>query len=141
MPMSAKKALLALRFAADPKRLRNVRQRVQVLAEQLGCTKKHVAELVIAVNEACMNIMQHAYAGNKAGTIVLEIRRRGPELEVVLTDFAAPVDLPNITPRALHEIRPGGLGTHFMQVSMDELSYGHLAGEAGNYVRMIKRIY
>ena len=139
--MPAKKPLLALRFAADPKRLRNVRERVQVLAEKLGCTKQHVTELVIAVNEASMNIMQHAYCGDKSGTIVLEIRRRGPELEVVLTDFATPVDLPKITPRALHEIRPGGLGTHFMQVTMDELSYGHLADKAGNYVRMIKRIY
>ena len=99
--MRSKKALLALRFAADPKRLRNVRQRVQVLAEQLGCTKQHVTELVIAVNEACMNIMQHAYRGDKSGTILLEIRRSGPELEVTLTDYAAPVDLPKIAPRAL----------------------------------------
>lgn len=138
--MSAKKALLALRFAADPRRLRKVRQRVQVIAEQLGCSKKDVTDLVIAVNEACMNIIQHAYKGDKTGQIVLEVRREGGEIEVLLTDFAAPVEFRAIRPRPLHEVRPGGLGTHFIQASVDECSYGHLDDRSGNFVRMTKRI-
>ncbi|MSR13893.1 MAG: ATP-binding protein [Gammaproteobacteria bacterium] len=138
--MAPKKALLALRFPADPRRLRNVRERVQVVAEHLGCSKKHVTDLVLAVNEACMNIIQHAYKGDKSGQIELEVRRDGGQIHVVLTDFAAPVEFRKIRPRALHELRPGGLGTYFMQASVDECSYGHLDGKSGNFVRMIKNI-
>ncbi len=138
--MPSKNALLTLRFQADPRRLRGVRSRLQALGEKLGCTHKQVSDLVIAVNEACMNIMQHAYKGDRSGRIVLEVRRDGGELEVVLTDFAAPVEHREIGPRALHELRPGGLGTHFIRATVDECSYGHLEGRSGNYVRMRKRI-
>ncbi len=138
--MASKNALLTLRFPADPHRLRSVRNRVQALGEKLGCTKQQVSDLVIAVNEACMNIMQHAYKGDRAGRIVLEIRRDGGELEILLTDFAAPVEYREIGPRALHELRPGGLGTYFIQATVDECSYGHLEGRCGNYVRMRKQI-
>lgn len=135
-----RRPLLTLRFPADPCRLRGVRRRLQALGEELGCTEKPISELVLAVNEACMNIMQHAYKGDKTGTIVLEVRREGPALEVVLTDFAAPVQHAEIAPRALHELRPGGLGTHFIQETVDECSYGYLEGRRGNFVRLRKVI-
>lgn len=136
----SKTSVLEMRFASDPKRLRMVRERVQEAAEQVGCPKKTISDLVIAVNEACMNIMQHAYKGDKSGEIVLEIQRDGTELEVLLTDYAAPIDRGDIQPRELDDIRPGGLGTYFIKEIMDDCVYGHLAGECGNYVRMKKRI-
>jgi anti-sigma regulatory factor (Ser/Thr protein kinase) len=132
--------LLELRFPADPARLRMVRERVQQAASQLGCGKKLVSDLTIAVNEACMNIMEHAYKGDRSGEIVLEINDNGGEIEVVLTDFAAPVDFACIKPRALDEVRPGGLGTHFIQALMDGCDYGHLEGRSGNVLRMTKRL-
>ena len=134
------KPLLELRFASDPKRLRMVRERVQEVAETAGCTKKLVSDLVIAVNEACMNIMQHAYKGDRSGEIVLEIQNNGAELEVMLTDFAAPVDAETIKPRDLDDIKPGGLGTYFIHEIMDDCSYGHLEGQTGNILTMKKRL-
>ncbi|MGD9602099.1 MAG: ATP-binding protein [Gammaproteobacteria bacterium] len=133
-------ALLNLRFPAEPCRLRDVRERIQALCEDIGCSTKPIAELVLAVNEACMNIMQHAYKGDPTGIIVLEVRRDGPDLEITIKDFAEPVAHGEIAPRALHELRPGGLGTHFIQATVDDCSYGHLADRAGNFVKMRKRI-
>ena len=129
-----------LRFSADPRALKQIRRRVHETALASGCNAKVAAELVLAVNEACMNIIQHAYKGDCSGAIVLEILNNGSELEFHLTDFAAPVDLAAIKPRPLDEIRPGGLGTHFIGSIMDEYVYGHLAGECGNYLRMRKKI-
>lgn len=132
--------VLELRFTSDPKRLRMVRERVQEVVEGLGCSKKLISDLVIAINEACMNIMQHAYKGDKSGQIVLEIQTDSGDLQVVLTDFADPVDPEAIRPRDVEDVKPGGLGTYFIQEIMDDCTYGHLDNSAGNYLRMRKKI-
>jgi len=131
---------LELRFPSDPKRLRMVREKVQEVAEEIGCSKKLISDLVIAINEACMNIMQHAYKGDKSGEILLEIQTDSGDLQVVLTDFAEPIDPANIRPRDLEDVKPGGLGTYFIQEIMDDCTYGNLDNSAGNYLKMRKKI-
>ncbi|MGR8949999.1 MAG: ATP-binding protein, partial [Gammaproteobacteria bacterium] len=79
-----------IEFSADPKKLRMVRERVQEACESMGCDKKTVSDVVIAVNEACMNIIQHAYKGNASGGIKLGINLQGDELEVEILDYADP---------------------------------------------------
>jgi anti-sigma regulatory factor (Ser/Thr protein kinase) len=138
--MSGHKRLLELRFTSDPKRLKMVRDQVQRAAGQLECTKQLVSDLIIAVNEACMNIMEHAYKGDRSGEIVLEINDNGGEIEVVLTDFADPVNFEDIQHRDLDDVRPGGLGTFFITEIMDECAYAHLQGHSGNVLRMTKRL-
>ena len=112
-------AMLELRFNSDPKKLRMVRERVQEIAEEFGCSKKLISDLVIAINEACMNIMQHAYKGEKSGKILLEIQKATGEVQVLLTDFADPIDPDGIQPRDLEDVKPGGLGTYFIQEIME----------------------
>lgn len=138
--MAVSARLLQLRFPADPKRLKMVREQVQHATAQLALTKKLVSDLIIAVNEACMNIIEHAYKGDRSGEIVLEINNNGDEIEVVLTDFAAPVDFAQIRPREIEDLRPGGLGTFFIKEVMDECAYVHLHDRRGNVLRMTKRI-
>ena len=133
-------AMLELRFNSDPKKLRMVRERVQEIAEEFGCSKKLISDLVIAINEACMNIMQHAYKGEKSGEILLEIQKESGEVQVLLTDFAEPIDPGGIQPRDLEDVKPGGLGTYFIQEIMDDCTYGHLDDKAGNYLKMRKKI-
>ena len=132
--------VLELRFPADPKKLRMVRERVQEVAAEFGCSKQLISDVVIAINEACMNIMQHAYKGDKSGEIVLEIEKDSGHLQVVLTDFADPIDTKQIQHRDLEDVRPGGLGTFFIQEIMDDCVYGHLDDSTGNVLKMRKRI-
>jgi sigma-B regulation protein RsbU (phosphoserine phosphatase) len=132
--------VLALRFPSDPKKLRMVREKIQEITEEIGCSKKLISDLVIAINEGCMNIMQHAYKGDKSGEILLEIQKESGDLQVVLTDFADPVDPKKIRPRDLEDVKPGGLGTFFIQEIMDDCTYGNLDSGAGNYLKMRKKI-
>jgi sigma-B regulation protein RsbU (phosphoserine phosphatase) len=132
--------LLELRFNADPGQLKAVREKIQEAAERLGCERKFVSDLVIAVNEACMNVIQHAYGGDPAGEIELEIINNGTELVVNLRDFAPPIDPNKVRPRNLDELRPGGLGTHFIRELMDDCVYGHLDDQSGNVLRMRKKL-
>lgn len=132
--------VLELRFPARPDRLCVVRALVRAAAETAGCSKQVSERLVIALNEACMNVIQHAYKDSEAGEIVLEILNNGAQLLFRLTDFAAPIDLGTVAPRDLDDLRPGGLGVHFIREIMDSIEMGHLEGQSGNYLEMTKII-
>lgn len=135
-----KRRLLDLTIDSDPRELKRVRARVREVLGASGCAETIVRDVVIAINEACMNVIQHAYKGDASGAIVVQIDEGDGELEFHLRDFAAPVDCTAIKPRPLEELRPGGLGTHFIREIMDECEYGNVAGGAGNFLRMKKRV-
>ena len=139
--MTAEEKLLELTIPAKAERLGLVRAVVKRAAEMAGCNSDLAEQLVIAVNEACMNVIQHAYQDlSTGGDIVLEIFSNGTQIRFRLVDFAAPVDLKKVKPRDLEDIRPGGLGVHFISEIMDEVSMGHLENGSGNFLEMEKII-
>jgi len=132
--------LLKMHLPARPERLCLVRVAVKRAAELAGCNSDLADQLVIAVNEACMNIIEHAYKRDYSGEIILEILNNDDYLLFRLLDQAEPVDLDTVRPRDLDDLRPGGLGTHFIREIMDECVMGHLEGGKGNYLEMKKII-
>jgi len=132
--------ILELRVTARPKRLRVVRAAVEQAARLVGCSGRVAGDIVIAVDEACQNVIRHAYRGDPDGEIVLDIRSDGECIGIDLIDFAAPVDVASVRPRPIDELRPGGLGTHFIRECMDEVFFGAPPCGAGNRLRMIRRI-
>ncbi|NKB38288.1 MAG: ATP-binding protein [Gammaproteobacteria bacterium] len=138
--MSAEK-LFELRFPSKPERLCLVRALVKRSAEQVGCCDELTDKLVIALNEACMNVIQHAYQFDESGEIVLEIHAGENEIQFRLTDGAKLIELEKVEPRDLEDVRPGGLGVHFIREIMDDTDMGHLQNGEGNYLAMKKTIY
>jgi sigma-B regulation protein RsbU (phosphoserine phosphatase) len=132
--------LLSLTFFSDPAQLKLVRSQVRRVLGELRCAEKFTDDFVIAVNEACMNVMQHAYLGDRSGRIDLVLDGDDREIVVRLIDYAPPVDLSRIRPRDVADVRPGGLGTHFIREVMDDCIYGHLEGRQGNTLQMSKRL-
>ena len=136
--MSNKVARLSI--PSSPDKLCLVRSLVREIAGQAGCDGELTERLVLAVNEACMNVMQHAFKGAQSGEIRVEILNNGTQLVFRLEDNANPVDLATIRSRPLDEIRPGGLGVHFISEIMDEFTLGHLEAGTGNFLEMKKAI-
>jgi anti-sigma regulatory factor (Ser/Thr protein kinase) len=60
-------------------------------------------------------------------------------LDVTLRDWGRKVDPASIQPRELSDIRPGGLGVHFIREIMDEAVYDPTP-ETGTELRMTKRL-
>lgn len=135
-----RETLLKMQFPGKPDRLKLVRSSVLETAKLCGCNSDDIEAIVIAVDEACQNVIRHAYGETQEGDIILEIRRRGDEVVIFLRDFADPVDVSKIKPRDLDEIRPGGLGTHFIQELMDGVEFLAPPADGGNLMRMIKKI-
>ena len=141
MVVEAPRCGLKLRrqFPALAASLSPIRHAVAEALAPLGCPAATVADLVLAVDEACQNIIRHAYRG-ASGDIVLELHHDGETLEIRLIDFAPPVDLDLIKSSEPGEPRLNGLGIHFMKSIMDELEFLAPPPEAGNMLRMMKRM-
>ena len=132
--------VLALRIAASVDQLRRIREAVRGAVESCGGSAECAADVVMAVDEACQNVIRHAYCDDPGGEIELEIERCGEDLVVSLRDFAPEVDPDEVRPRDLDEIRPGGLGTHLIREMMDSADFIRPQSGRGNLLRMVKRI-
>lgn len=133
-------ALLELRFPARADRLKLVRGGVRAAARMCGFNDATAQSIVLAVDEACQNVIVHGYKGRADGEIVLGVFRRRDGILLRLRDFAPPVDPATIKPRALDDIRPGKLGSHFMYEIMDSVEFRPSPDGTGNLLEMIRRM-
>ena len=140
MAEKAAERVLELAFPSRPEQLRHVREQVRQSALASGCGEACAADIVMAVDEACQNIIRHAYGGDPDGEIRLEIDRREGELVLSLFDLGRQVDPKQVKPRDLDDLRPGGLGTHLIREAMDRADFLRPPSGRGNLLRMVKRI-
>jgi sigma-B regulation protein RsbU (phosphoserine phosphatase) len=120
-------------------RLRDVRHAVRRFLEDVGYDGTQVPDIVLIIDEACQNIIRHGYGGDSDQWIEIAVALEETGLVILLRDFAYPVNEAEIEPRDLDDVRPGGLGVHFMREIMDEISYLPQEGDYGNILRMVKR--
>ena len=132
--------LMRLRVSAKANRLRLIRNAVRETSEFCGFSKTDVGDIVLAVDEACQNVIRHAYGGKGIGDISIELLQRSDAMIVMIRDFADPVDISKVKPRDLDDIRPGGLGTHLIQEVMDEVDFLPPPIDGGNLLRLVKKI-
>ncbi|MCS7010529.1 MAG: ATP-binding protein [Anaerolineales bacterium] len=121
--------------------LERVRQFVVQAAYEAGLNEKAVAAVEMAVDEACSNIIEHAYRGIAGGQIECTCDINERSLTVVLRDYGHPFDIANVPPpdltNDLKRRRVGGLGVFLMRKLMDEVKYQNL-GKDGNLLTMVK---
>lgn len=127
----------ALQVPAEASQLQALRELTQATATATGFAPQGVEELVLAVNEACMNVIQHGYRGG-VGTLELCVVPMTDGIEFRIRDTAARVTLADWRPRPFDELRPGGLGVHFIRAIMDEVEYLPMPDGRGNLLRMKK---
>jgi anti-sigma regulatory factor (Ser/Thr protein kinase) len=130
---------LRLSIPSHPKYLQLVREMIKKIASITGISKKESTDIILAVDEACANIISHAYQNQPHGTIHLYFDVCQTELGITIEDFGCQWDPEKLVPRDLDEIRPGGLGIHMMQCAMDCVNFECGSGNK-NRVKMIKRI-
>lgn len=72
-----------------------------------------------------MNVIQHGYQGSTQGDYELRVgHHKGRDAMIFeLLDHAPPIDKSNVKSRSLEDVRPGGLGVHFIEQLMDEMEF------------------
>ena len=104
----------------------------------LSFSSSEVMRVTLAVHEACANVIKHGYQGDTGQRIDLTVLITPDDLAVEIRDYGIKPDIATIQPRALQDVRPGGLGTHFMRSIMDSVTYD-VSPAMGTVLRMTKR--
>ena len=126
-----------LDLPTDPASLFLARCVVERLTQRLDFARDEIDRMVLAVDEACSNVIRHAYANRPDERIILTFIVRSDQLEIQIRDFGSPRDPAGFKSRDLSDIRPGGLGIHFIKSAMDEVRY-ELPEAGGMLLRMLK---
>jgi len=125
-------------------RLTEIAAFVTQAAREAGLNDDEVFHVEMAVDEACSNVIEHAYA-SRSGDIDLACTcPAAGQFEVVIRDSGQPfepaeVSAPNVGPPPdLDNLNEGGLGLYFMRKLMDEVRFEYVPGQ-GNRLTMLKR--
>ena len=113
-------------------------------AAQAGLSKKEIFHIELACDEACTNIIEHAYGGEGKGSIRVIWAATADQFTVTLHDHGRAFHPDKVTapakpnPDAVQDMKVGGLGIYFMRQLMDKVTYEF--NQDGNTLVMVKLI-
>lgn len=133
-----------LQVESDTRNLEVIGDFIAETMKRLGVTdEKAISETQLAVNEACTNIMEHAYSGMAADKLTIRCKLSRNEFTVKLIDQGTPFDpttvIPPDTEASLEERKRGGYGIFFMKTMMQTVKYAFT--EKGNELTMTKLVH
>ena len=130
------------KFSGRFESLAGIRKFVFEAASEAGFDDKEIYSVELAVDEACSNIIEHAYGGEGKGDIVCTCNDINNGLEIILKDDGEPFDPSDVSPPdfsiELEELKPRGAGLFLIRNMMDDVDF-KFSKEDGNELRMIKR--
>src|SRR5271169_4648913 len=108
---------------SHPKYLYVIRSAIYPLVRDAGFPKRDAQRVVLAVDEACSNVIKYAYDGDYTKSYSLDITIEHGKLIIEIKDSGKKPDVSKIAPRKLDDVKPGGLGTHFISSVFDSVKY------------------
>lgn len=116
---------MILEIKSDPSELKDVRRKIEIFCKEQSI-ETDVFLIKLAIDEALQNIIRYAYDFDKTKKILINLNKISDNnLRVELRDFGKRVSTSEIKPRELNDIRPGGLGIHFIKNIAKKISYEH----------------
>ena len=112
-------------FLVNSSSLKDVRSFCREVFEKLQIQEDLKDELVLAIAEAAQNIVKHAFknSANPTELMVVQISCENNKLQIAFYDRGTPVDPKKVKHREIDNVKPGGLGTFFIQEIMDAVEF------------------
>jgi len=112
-------------FLVRSSSLKDVRTFCREVFEKLQIDQNLKDELVLAIAEAAQNIVKHAYKDDPQtdDKMVVQISCKDNKLQIGFYDMGTPVDPNKVKHREIDNVKPGGLGTFFIQEIMDAVEF------------------
>jgi serine/threonine-protein kinase RsbW len=107
--------------------LQQIREFVNSAAVEAGMMQESIGEMMLAVDEACTNIIKHAYKSFPDGEIIITVKHSQNKFTIKIVDYGNSFE-PDVVPKPdLNEYyrqrRVGGLGLYLIKSLMDEVTY------------------
>jgi serine/threonine-protein kinase RsbW len=132
----------SVRVPAKYEYLAQISEFVAEAAQDADLDKVAIYAVQLAIDEACSNIMEHAYQGKGQGEIICTCEITDYGLKVILNDRGRPLnpeDVPEFDLDAtLEELETGGAGIYLMHQLMDQVHY-ETDPQLGNKLELVKR--
>ncbi len=131
----------SIKVESRTERLIAVRDFVSEAARAFGFSDEDISKIALAVDEACTNVIKHAYRSDPTKIIQVNVHAGDGTFQVAIRDEGIPFNPTHVQPLDMKEYlthyRRGGLGVHLMKSLMDRVEYSINPGKA-NEVLLIK---
>lgn len=141
--LSEKNNSYRLKLPADSANLDIIRKFIAGIAENMGFSEEDIYQIELAVDEACANVIKHAYVGDntREKEIHVRVKTQPQKIEITIADRGIgfnpnAIQTPNME-EYLKRMKPGGLGLHLIKTLMDKVSFRIHPG-VRNEVKMSK---
>jgi serine/threonine-protein kinase RsbW len=133
----------ALHVPSSTENLAMIRDFVNSIGSQAGMSAGEIANVELAVDEACANVIEHAYQGDHTREVMVRVTLEEDTLYIRVVDTGRSfdpetVDMPDLR-KLMKARKSGGLGLGLMKRLMDEVQYEMIPGQK-NELMMVKRL-
>lgn len=113
--------------------LSKIRSFIQGIASTVGFTQESIDNMMLAVDEACTNIIKHAYKSYPDGEIIIKVKYESEKLIITIVDYGRTF-MPELVPEPdiqeyYRQHKVGGLGMFLMKTLMDDVKYTSVPGK------------
>ena len=130
-----------LKIPTQSTNLKIIRDFITDIAKKAGFDESGSCDIALAVDEACTNVIKHAYRGGDDKEITVKVRYDSDKIVISISDTgkgfeSEPEDEAAVRKR-LNKLQRGGLGIYMMKKAMDEVVF-HRDSDLMNSVKMTK---
>ena len=131
--------MVRLTFPAKPDYLLLARLALSGLAREVPVSEEVLADLKLAVTEACGNAVRHAYP-HGVGDVSVSYVISNEAVELIVEDQGTGLEARDISDEPIAGPLESGMGISIMRAIVDELDIHAGADGRGTVVRMSKRL-
>ena len=129
--------VVSLSFPAKPEYIVLGRLALSGLAQVRPVGADTLADVKLALTEACSNSIRHAYREGRAGVVDVQFELNGSRVAVEVTDEGSGFDVDSADDES-GPLDEGGLGLAIIRALADELELGRRESGAGSRLRFVK---
>jgi len=132
-----------LHVPSSTENLAMIRDFVGKIGERAGMSPAEVVRFELAVDEACANVIEHAYGSDHTHEVTVKATLDSESVQIEVVDTGCGFDPSTVGEINLEQLasrrKSGGLGMHLIRLFMDEVQYQIVPGQK-NELRMVKRL-
>ena len=132
-----------LHVPSSTENLAMIRDFVGNIGQRAGMSPGELVKLELAVDEACANVIEHAYGSDDTREVTVKAILDSETVQIQIVDTGRGFDPAAIEQINIEELaqrrKSGGLGMRLIRSVMDKVEYQIVPGQK-NELRMVKRL-